>query len=118
MMITMAIEAMAEGVAIAGSAGLAADVFLDLVLHTLFGGRAYESYAKNIVNGEFEPGFKMRLGLKDLGLAAAAAEAAGATLPMLAAVHGQMRGAVHAGLGDKDWSAVADFTLHPKGTRP
>ena len=117
MMITMAIEAMAEGVAIAGSAGLGADVFLDLVLHTLFAGRAYESYSKNILDKRYEPGFKMRLGLKDLGLAAAAAEAAGATLPMLAAVHGQMRGAVDAGLGDKDWSAVADFTLHPKEHR-
>ena len=112
MMITMAIEAMAEGVAIADDSGLAPGPFLDVVLHTLFGGRAYESYSQNILKGQYEPGFKMRLGLKDLGLAAAAADAAGTTLPMLAAVHGQIRRAVDAGLGDKDWSAVADYTLH------
>ena len=115
MMITMAIEAMAEGIAIAGGSGLAADAFLDVVLHTLFGGRAYESYSQNILRGQFDPGFKMKLGLKDLGLAAAAAEAAGTRLPMLDAVHGQMRAAVDAGLGDKDWSAVAGFTLHREG---
>ncbi len=112
MMITMAIEAMAEGIAIAGGSGLAAEPFLDLVLHTLFGGRAYESYSRNILQGHYEPGFKMRLGLKDLGLATAAAEAAGKRLPMLNAIHGQVREAVDAGLGDQDWSAVADYTLH------
>ena len=115
MMITMAIEAMAEGIAIAGGSGLAADTFLDVVLHTLFGGRAYESYSQNILKSQYKPGFKMKLGLKDLGLAAAAAEAAGKRLPMLNAVHGQMRSAVDAGLGDEDWSGIADYLLHQKG---
>ena len=80
-----------------------------LILGTLFGGRCYESYS---AKGSFEPGFKARLGLKDLGLAAAAAEQAGKHLPMLEAVRNRMTKTVEASLGDKDWSAMADFTIN------
>lgn len=68
MMITMAIEAMAEAVVLTGANGLSAGVFFDLILHTLFGGRSYETYSKKILDGDFEAGFRMHLGLKDLGL--------------------------------------------------
>ncbi len=112
MMITMAIEAMAEAVVLTEASGLKRDAFFELILGTLFGGRSYESYSANIAKESFEPGFKARLGLKDLGLAAAAAETAGKQLPMLAAVRGRMTETVEAGLGDKDWSAMADFTIN------
>ena len=55
---------------------------------------------------------KARLGLKDLTLAVAAAATAGRTLPMLEAVRGRMAEAVDAGLGDRDWSVMADFTMN------
>ena len=112
MMITMAIEAMAEAVVLTEASGLQRDAFFELILGTLFGGRSYESYSANIAKGHFEPGFKARLGLKDLGLAATAAEKAGKQLPMLAAVRGRMAETVDAGMGDKDWSAMADFTIN------
>ena len=112
MMITMAIEAMAEAVLLTEANGLRREVFFDLILGTLFGGRSYESYSANIAKESFEPGFKARLGLKDLGLAQAAAEQAGKRLPMLDAVRGRMAETVDAGMGDKDWSAMADYTLN------
>ncbi len=112
MMITMAIEAMAEAVVLTEANGLQREAFFELILGTLFGGRAYESYSANIAKGHFEPGFKARLGLKDLRLAAAAAEKAGKQLPMLEAVRGRMTETVEAGMGDKDWSAMADFTIN------
>ena len=112
MMITMAIEAMAEAVVLTEASGLKRDAFFELILGTLFGGRSYESYSGNIAKGHFQPGFKARLGLKDLGLAAAAAEKAGKRLPMLQAVHGRMTETGDAGMGDKDWSAMADFTIN------
>ncbi len=115
MMITMAIEAMAEAVVLTEANGLAAEAFFDLILNTLFGGRSYESYSGKIAKGDFDPGFKMTLGLKDLGLAAAAADAAGKRLPMLDAVHARMSEAVAAGMGEKDWSGIADYTRHHKG---
>ena len=112
MMITMAIEAMAEAVVLTEASGLQRDAFFGLILGTLFGGRSYESYSANIAKGHFEPGFKARLGLKDLGLAVAAAEKVGKQLPMLEAVRGRMTETVDAGMGDKDWSAMADFTIN------
>ena len=115
MMIAMAIEAMAEAVALTGSHGVSTEAFFELILSSLFGGRAYESYSRKITSGDYEPGFRMRLGLKDLMLATAAAETSGRRLPMLDAVRTRMAGAVEAGMGDKDWSAIADDTPRRQG---
>jgi 3-hydroxyisobutyrate dehydrogenase-like beta-hydroxyacid dehydrogenase len=116
MMIAMAIEAMAEAVVLTESNGLAAEHFFDLILQTLFAGRAYENYSTKIVKRDFEAGFRMQLGLKDLGLAAAAAEKSGKRLPLLDAVRARMAEAVEAGMGDKDWSAMAGYTLQQRGS--
>ncbi|GGE38498.1 oxidoreductase [Agaricicola taiwanensis] len=115
MMISMAIEAMAEGLLLTGAHGVKPEAFLELMTGTLFGSRAYQSYAPKIASGDFTPGFRMTLGLKDLRLATEAAQAAGRPTPMLDAVATQMEGAVEAGLGDKDWSAVTAFTRGLKG---
>ena len=115
MMITMAIEAMAEAVVLTGSNGLAPEAFFELILGTLFAGRSYETYSAKIAKGDYEPGFRMLLGLKDLRLATAAAEKAGRRLPMLDAVRARMSDAVEAGMGDKDWSGIADYTIHHQG---
>ena len=93
--------------ALAGDNGVAADTFLDLMTGTLFGARAYQSYAPKIVSGDFTPGFKMKLGLKDLRLATELADAAQITLPVLDAVRTRMGAAVDAGMGEQDWSGIA-----------
>lgn len=111
MMITMAIEAMAEAVVLTEANGLGRDEFLELILGTLFGSRSYQVYAANIANENYEPGFTAALGLKDLRLAREAATAAGRVLPMLEAVHAEMRAAVDAGLGNRDWSIMAKRTI-------
>jgi 3-hydroxyisobutyrate dehydrogenase-like beta-hydroxyacid dehydrogenase len=110
MMIAMAIEAMAEASVLVERNGVSPDAFFDVVLGTLFGGsRVYDNYSAKILKSDFEPGFTMRLGFKDVGLAAAAAGEAQKSLPMLQAVHRQMSAAIESGLGERDWSAVADF---------
>lgn len=111
MMITMAIEAMAEAVALTETNGLARERFFELILGTLFGSRPYQTYSGNIIRNEYQPGFKATLGLKDLRLAKEAAAEAARALPMLDAVYGRMQQAVDAGLGHRDWSAIAKFTL-------
>jgi len=112
MMITMAIEAMAEAVVLTESNGVGRDVFFELILGTLFGSRSYQNYSANISKNTYEPGFKARLGLKDLRLATEAASTAGKRLPMLDAVRERMRQTVDAGMGEKDWSAMADYTIN------
>lgn len=114
MMITMAIEAMAEAVVLTEHSGLPREIFFDLILNTLFGSRSYQVYSTIIAEGKYEPGFKAVLGLKDLRLAKEAAAGADRSLPMLNAVYGRMHDAVEAGMGDRDWSAMAKFTLDHK----
>lgn len=116
MMITMAIEAMAEAVVLTESNGLKRETFFDLILNTLFGGRSYQVYSAQIQQATYAPGFKAVLGLKDLRLASEAA--AGRDLPMLAAVHQQMHKAVAAGGGERDWSVIADYTLRQAAQPP
>lgn len=111
MMITMAIEAMAEAVVLTESHGLVRERFFDLILNTLFGSRPYQVYSANIAHDRYEPGFKASLGLKDLRLAHAAAEQLGRKLPMLDAVRHRMGEAVNAGGGERDWSVMADYTI-------
>lgn len=111
MMITTAIEAMAEAVVLTEANGLDRETFFDLILNTLFGSRSYQVYSAIMTEGKYEPGFKATLGLKDLRLAKEAAAAAGRALPVLDAVHDRMRETVEAGMGDRDWSAMAKFTL-------
>lgn len=111
MMIAMAIEAMAEGVVLAEGVGLERTRFFELILGTLFAGRTYESYSAQIAERSFDPGFKAKLGLKDLRLATQAGKATGRTLPMLDAVRERLGEAVAAGLGERDWSIMADVTV-------
>ncbi|WP_447633721.1 NAD(P)-dependent oxidoreductase [Burkholderia metallica] len=113
MMITMAIQAMAEAVVLTETNGLPRVRFFELILGTLFGSRPYQTYSGNIIRNEYQPGLKAALGLKDLRLASEAAEQAGRILPMLAVVHGLMAETVNAGMGDLDWSAIAVLTVDP-----
>jgi len=115
MMITMAIEGMAEAVVLTEGKGLPREKFFDLMLGTLFGSRVYQNYSGIIAERRYEPGFKASLGLKDLRLARElAAETATGTqgrLPMLDAVHTRMGEAIAAGLADRDWGVMAEYTI-------
>lgn len=116
MMIAMAIESMAEAVALTEAHGIDRATFLDLLLQTLFGCRVYETYGHKIASGDYSAGFRMSLGLKDLRLATEAADHVDAPLVMLNAVRARMTAAVEAGLGDRDWSGIADYGLQGEST--
>ena len=62
MMIAMAIEAMAEAVALTGGNGLAPEPFIALMTQTLFGGRAYENYGRRSLRGITRPASGWRWG--------------------------------------------------------
>lgn len=112
MMIAMAIEAMVEGVSLTESVGLDRADFFELILGALFAGRAYESYSAQITKRSFEPGFKAKLALKDMRLASELSKETGRTLPMLDVVCERLACVVSAGLGEKDWSVMADTKNH------
>jgi 3-hydroxyisobutyrate dehydrogenase-like beta-hydroxyacid dehydrogenase len=62
----------------------------------------------HIIGAEaYEPsGFKLALGLKDMRLVLAAADAATAPMPLASLVHDDYLTAVARGMGDLDWSAL------------
>ncbi|WP_455404582.1 NAD-binding protein [Rhodopseudomonas parapalustris] len=91
--------------------GLPRERFFELILGTLFGSGSYQVYSAIIAERKYQPGFKAVLRLKDLRLAAEAAEQAGRELPMLSAVHRQMAETVAAGQGDRGWSAIAEYAI-------
>jgi 3-hydroxyisobutyrate dehydrogenase-like beta-hydroxyacid dehydrogenase len=107
MMITQAIEALAEASHLTQSYGVSTAAFIELVTQTLFACPSYQRYGQNIVKGTYEPGFKLSLGLKDVRLAIDAAGAKGLSLPVANVVGSRMDVAVAQGLGDKDWSVLA-----------
>lgn len=111
MMIAMAIEAMAEAVVLTEGVGLDRADFFELILGTLFSGRAYESYSAQITERSFKPGFNAKLALKDMRLATEASSDIGRTLPMLEAVRERLNQAVSEGLGEKDWSIMAEIAV-------
>lgn len=111
MMIAMAIEAMAEAVALTDVHGVPRTDFFEVILGTLFGSRSYQVYSQLITEGKYTPGFKATLGLKDLNLATQAASQLSGPLPVLSAVRQQLESAIEDGGGDRDWSVMADYTL-------
>ena len=107
LMIMQAIEAMGEATALTESYGLKAGDFLNIVTNTMFACPSYKRYGDNIAQNRYEPGFKLTLGLKDANLALDAAKAKNAELGAAQFVRENLQKAVDQGLGDKDWSALA-----------
>lgn len=112
-----AIQALAESVALAESAGVDASDFVEVLSNTLFGGVVYSGYGNLIAQRDYLPqAFSLELGKKDLGLAEAAAEAAGITLPTSSALRELFDHALaQPDLVDKDWSALAEVTFRQLG---
>ncbi len=71
---------------------------------------AFENKALNMMDKKFEPGFRVWLQHKDLGLALDMASKYGVPTPMLALAYEVFKSAKSTGLGDLDHSAVIKFT--------
>lgn len=112
MMITQAIQSLGEASGLVQRHGLSPSIFINLMTQTLFACPSYQRYGRNIVSSNFEPGFKLSLGLKDTNLAIDAGRLKGLELPAADAVRLKMTSAVARGHGDKDWSVFAQQTNH------
>lgn len=110
-----AIEAMGEGAALAGSHGVEAANFIDLLTSTLFAGSpVYKGYGAMIAQERYSPaGFKLSLGLKDVGLANDAAEAQGIKLRFGSVLRETLQEAVARGDGDLDLAGLARMSKPP-----
>jgi len=115
-----ALQSISESVVLAESAGIDASEFVEILTHTAFSGSAHRGYAPIIAEQRYQPvGFAMSLGLKDLGLAEAAAAERGVVLPMANVLHELFATALadHE-LAGLDWAAVAEVTRKKRRTPP
>jgi 3-hydroxyisobutyrate dehydrogenase-like beta-hydroxyacid dehydrogenase len=111
-----ALQSIAESVTLVESAGIDASEFVAILTHTAFSGSAHKGYAPMIAEKRYQPvGFAMPLGLKDLGLAEAAAAERGVVLPLAPVLHELFEAALaDAELSQLDWSAVAEITRNKR----
>ncbi len=107
-LLAAAIECLGEAFALARKGGIEPHLYLEILTSTLFSAPDYKTYGTIIANEQYEPaGFKMTLGLKDIRLALAAADALATPMPVASLVHDHFLAGVARGEGDSDWSALA-----------
>jgi 3-hydroxyisobutyrate dehydrogenase-like beta-hydroxyacid dehydrogenase len=93
-MIGSAVETLGEAASLVTAHGVTMQDFLDVITSGLFQGPVYQGYGKMIAERRYEPAlFKARLGLKDVRLALAAADAVSTPMPV-ASVEGLRGGAI------------------------
>ena len=84
----------------------------------MFSAPVYKTYGGIIADERYQPaGFKMRLGLKDVRLVLAAAEAVDAPMPFASVVRDNMLAAIGRGMEDLDWSAIARLAAENAGLK-
>lgn len=100
-------EILGEIMALARKEGVAPAKLLSVFTQTMFGSRAHSLYGQKIAAQDYaEGGFVMPLGLKDIRLALAEADAAGVPMPTLAVVHDRLITGIDQGYGNLDWAAL------------
>ena len=105
--ILAAVEAMAEGMALAEKGGVPKAKLHEVLVNTLFGAPIYQNYGRIIVEDAYEPaGFKAPLGLKDMRLAGEAAEALRVPMPLLSLLRTQLVQTIAVEGDEIDWSGI------------
>jgi 4-hydroxybutyrate dehydrogenase / sulfolactaldehyde 3-reductase len=109
--------AAAEAVVLGVKAGISPDVLLNVLTGTAAGCWHLDNTFRNkVFNGDFAPGFKVRLAHKDLGLAQNLARENGVPL-MVGSVGRELYAATMAqGLADQDWGAYTTVLERLVGT--
>jgi 3-hydroxyisobutyrate dehydrogenase-like beta-hydroxyacid dehydrogenase len=115
-MIASAIEAMGESAALVKTYGVAPGEFMEIMGNTLFNAPVYRNYGAQIAEQRFDPaGFRLVLGLKDVGLALSAGHEQRVPLPLASLLRDNLLEAIAHGDGELDWSALSQVALRKSG---
>jgi 3-hydroxyisobutyrate dehydrogenase-like beta-hydroxyacid dehydrogenase len=115
-MIAAAVETLGEAASLLAGHGVATQDFLDVVTAGLFPGPVYQGYGKMIAERRYEPAlFKARLGLKDVRLALAAADAVSTPLPVASLVRDSLIEAIAHCDGEKDFAVLGEVSARRAG---
>ena len=118
-MIASTIEMLAEALAAAEKAGIEPHRFLYLMTGTLFGAPVIKRYGQLVADTAFEPaGFRLVLGLKDVGLALQAGEELRAPLPLAGLLRDRFLTALARDREQLDWAGIATVVREEAGLPP
>jgi 3-hydroxyisobutyrate dehydrogenase-like beta-hydroxyacid dehydrogenase len=115
MMTATTLEVLGEVVALFRKRGLDPKPFIDILTHTMFGGRVHRIYGDKIVRQSYAAGFIMPLALKDVRLALAEADNSGVPLPSVQVVQDRLTTGIARGYADLDWSALGLIAAQEAG---
>jgi 3-hydroxyisobutyrate dehydrogenase-like beta-hydroxyacid dehydrogenase len=115
-MIASAVETLGEAASLLTGHGVGVQDFLDVITSGAFPGPVYQSYGKMIAEQRYEPAlFKARLGLKDVRLALAAADAVSVPMPVASVARDSLIDAIAHGDGEKDFAVLGQVSARRAG---
>jgi 2-hydroxy-3-oxopropionate reductase len=104
--VALNIEAVSEALVLGSKAGVAPEKVVEALSGGLAGSAVMEAKKEKFFGHDFEPGFKIELHHKDLGIALAAGREYGVTLPVTAIVDQMLEASKARGRADRDHSAL------------
>ncbi len=113
--VALTIEAVSEALVLGSKAGVAPEKILDVLGGGLAGNKVMEAKREKFLEHSFDPGFRIELHHKDLGIALAAGREYGVSLPVTAIVDQMLEELKAKGRGDRDHSAI--LTLIEEGAQ-
>ena len=111
------IAAVSEALVLAKKAGLDPNVVFDAIKGGLAGSTVLNAKAPMMIEGNFNPGFRVRLHQKDLNNALQTARELSVPLPFTALAQQIIGSLMNEGKGDADHSAIANFIEDMAGTK-
>ena len=110
------IEAVGEALVLAKKAGLDPNSVFQAIKGGLAGSNVLNAKGPMMIEGNFKPGFRLRLHQKDLNNALLTGKELDVPLPVTALVQQMIGALVNRGKGDDDHSAIANFIEEMAGT--
>jgi 3-hydroxyisobutyrate dehydrogenase-like beta-hydroxyacid dehydrogenase len=106
-MILAAVEAMGEAMTLAEKGGVGRAQLLEVLTGSLFDAPPYKNYGAMLSHGKYRPaGFAAPLGLKDMRLAAEAADTLRVPMPLLGILRDHLLQTIAVEGEDIDWSGI------------
>ena len=104
--VALTIEAVSEALVLGSKAGVDPEKILDVLSGGLAGNKVMEVKREKFLSHSFDPGFRIELHHKDLGIALAAGREYGVALPVTSIVDQMLEALKTKGRGDRDHSAI------------
>src|ERR687894_2967708 len=104
--VALTIEAVSEALVLGSKGGVTPEKLVEALSGGLAGSAVMEAKKEKFFSHDFEPGFRLELHHKDLGIALAAGREYGVALPVTAIVDQMLEASKAKGRGDRDHSAL------------